>query len=506
MAITEARPEAATSGSPAIGYQRHPIWEWLTTTDHKKIGIMYLVNSYIFFGVAGLLAMFIRTELAEPGTQFFNEQQFNELFTMHGTTMIFLFVIPILAGFANYIVPLQIGALDMAFPRVNALSFWMLPLAGVILYSGYLVGGTACAGWTEYPPLSEQGCTGATSGGIGADLWIIALLLIGTSSILGAVNFITTIFNMRAPGMTMFRMPMFCWTMLVTSLLVLLASGGVRDGAARHGHRLRDPAGVLAQAAVRLQGLRVRHRRHRRARLQRLGPPHVRHRHGAAAVLQPDDLPHRGAHRGQVLQLDLDHVEGEAHLRHADAVRGGVPDDVPDRRRGRRVPGLPAGGLRPARHLLGDRPHPLRAVRRQRLRRVRGLLLLVPQVHRQEAERGARQAALLAPVHRVQPDLLPDAHPGAARHAAPCPGLPAAARLDRHQPAPDPGRLHHRRVHGALPGQHRAHHAAQDPRRGESLGRQHPGMGHDLAAAAAQLRQPARDPLRTTAVRPAPRR
>src|SRR6266496_4153564 len=175
MAITEARPEAATSGSPAIGYQRHPIWEWLTTTDHKKIGIMYLVNSYIFFGVAGLLAMFIRTELAEPGTQFFNEQQFNELFTMHGTTMIFLFVIPILAGFANYIVPLQIGALDMAFPRVNALSFWMLPLAGA-------------------------------------------------SSILGSVNFITTIFNMRAPGMTMFRMPMFCWTVLVTQLLVLLAT------------------------------------------------------------------------------------------------------------------------------------------------------------------------------------------------------------------------------------------------------------------------------------------
>src|SRR6266536_1262467 len=224
MAITEVRPEAAPSGSPAIGYQRHPIWEWLTTTDHKKIGIMYLVNSYIFFAVAGLLAMFIRTELAEPGTQFFNEQQYNELFTMHGTTMIFLFVIPILAGFANYIVPLQIGALDMAFPRVNALSFWMLPLGGVILYSGYLVGGSACAGWTEYPPLSEQGCTGPASGGIGADLWIVALLLIGTSSILGAVNFITTIFNMRAPGMTMFRMPMFCWTVLVTQLLVLLAT------------------------------------------------------------------------------------------------------------------------------------------------------------------------------------------------------------------------------------------------------------------------------------------
>ena len=133
MAITEARPESAASGSPAIGYQRHPIWEWLTTTDHKKIGIMYLVNSYFWFGVAGLLAVFIRAELAEPGTQFFGEERYNQLFTMHGTTMIFLFIIPILAGFGNYIVPLQIGALDMAFPRVNALSFWMLPLAGITL-------------------------------------------------------------------------------------------------------------------------------------------------------------------------------------------------------------------------------------------------------------------------------------------------------------------------------------------------------------------------------------
>ncbi len=225
MAITEARPEATPQGPPAISPQRHPIWEWLTTTDHKKIGIMYLVNSYIFFAVAGLLAEFMRTELAQPGTQYFDEMQFNQLFTMHGTTMIFLFIIPILAGFANYIVPLQIGALDMAFPRVNALSFWMLPLGGIILYSGYLAGGVACAGWTEYPPLSEQGCAGAAGGiGVGADLWVLGLLLVGTSSILGAVNFITTIFNMRAPGMTMFRLPMFCWTMLVTSLLVLLAT------------------------------------------------------------------------------------------------------------------------------------------------------------------------------------------------------------------------------------------------------------------------------------------
>jgi cytochrome c oxidase subunit 1 len=222
MAITEARPEAAADQAHGVSPRRHPIVVWLTTTDHKKIGIMYLVNSYFWFAVAGLLAVFIRAELAEPGTQFFGEERYNQLFTMHGTTMIFLFIIPILAGFGNYIVPLQIGALDMAFPRVNALSFWMLPLAGITLYSSYLLGGPADAGWTQYAPLSEG--VGAQGNSIGIDLWIVALLLVGTASILGAVNFITTIFNMRAPGMTMFRMPLFTWTILVTSLLVLLAT------------------------------------------------------------------------------------------------------------------------------------------------------------------------------------------------------------------------------------------------------------------------------------------
>jgi cytochrome c oxidase subunit 1 len=224
MAITEQRPGQHADATPAHGItpRRHPIAVWLTTTDHKKIGIMYLVNSFFWFGVAGLLAVFVRAELAQPGTQFFGEERYNQLFTMHGTTMIFLFVIPILAGFGNYIVPLQIGALDMAFPRVNALSFWMLPLAGITLYSSYLLGGPADAGWTQYAPLSEG--VGAQGNSIGIDLWIVALLLVGTASILGAVNFITTIFNMRAPGMTMFRMPLFTWTMLVTSLLVLLAT------------------------------------------------------------------------------------------------------------------------------------------------------------------------------------------------------------------------------------------------------------------------------------------
>src|SRR5918996_1364449 len=184
MAITEARPgqRADQAHGQPVSPRRHPIVVWLTTTDHKKIGIMYLVNSYFWFGVAGLLAVFVRAELAQPGTQFFGEERYNQLFTMHGTTMIFLFIIPILAGFGNYIVPLQIGPLDMAFPRVNALSFWMLPLAGLVLFSSYALGGPADAGWTQYTPLSEG--VGAQGNSIGTDLWIISLLLVGTASLL----------------------------------------------------------------------------------------------------------------------------------------------------------------------------------------------------------------------------------------------------------------------------------------------------------------------------------
>ncbi|HEU4571763.1 MAG TPA: cytochrome c oxidase subunit I, partial [Candidatus Limnocylindrales bacterium] len=186
----------------------------------KKIGILYLVNSFLFFFFAGLLALGVRAELAQPGIQFFQPNTYNELFTIHGSVMIFLFIIPILAGFGNYVVPLMIGAPDMAFPRINALSFWMLPLGGLMIAAGFLAGGgAAAAGWTSYSPLAQ-----AKYMGIGEDLWILGLVLVGTSSILGAVNFLVTIFKMRAPGMTMFRMPILVWTVLVTAVLVLMAT------------------------------------------------------------------------------------------------------------------------------------------------------------------------------------------------------------------------------------------------------------------------------------------
>jgi cytochrome c oxidase subunit 1 len=209
--------------TPAASTYRSALYDWVTTTDHKKIGVLYIVNSFIFFFLAGLMALGVRTELAVPGIQFVHDEGvYNQLFTMHGTVMIFLFIIPILAGVGNYVVPLQIGAPDMAFPRINALSFWLLPLGGILMFSGFFTGGAAAAGWTSYAPLSEDRPLGMQ--GPGQDLWLLGLVLIGTASILGAVNFLVTIFKMRAPGMTLFRMPILVWTVLVTSVLVLMAT------------------------------------------------------------------------------------------------------------------------------------------------------------------------------------------------------------------------------------------------------------------------------------------
>ena len=213
---------ATTVLHPAAPTYRSSLYDWVTTTDHKKIGVLYVINSFIFFFIGGILAMLVRSELAVPGLQFVTDRTYNELFTMHATLMIFLFVIPMLAGFGNYVVPLQIGAPDMAFPRINALSFWMLPLGGILIFLGFFTGGAAEAGWTAYSPLAQDRPLAST--GSGQDLWIVGLALVGTSSILGAVNFLVTIFKMRAPGMTLFRMSLLTWTVLVTSVLVLMAT------------------------------------------------------------------------------------------------------------------------------------------------------------------------------------------------------------------------------------------------------------------------------------------
>jgi cytochrome c oxidase subunit 1 len=193
---------------------------WLTTVDHKKLGILYLYTTFFFFLIGGIMALLVRVQLAEPQNKFLTPAQYNQIFTMHGTTMIFLWIIPVFAGFGNYIVPLMIGARDMAFPRINALSYWLIPLGGITMYAGFLFGGTGQAGWTGYVPLTER----QYSPQVGQDLWILGLHTLGLSSMLGGVNFLTTLHNMRAKGMTWFRLPLFCWAQEVTQALVVLAS------------------------------------------------------------------------------------------------------------------------------------------------------------------------------------------------------------------------------------------------------------------------------------------
>jgi len=205
-------PTPASRAAPAVS--------WFTTTDHKRIGLLYIVTTFAFFVIGGLLALAMRAELASPGRQFLSQQGYSELFTIHGTTMIFLFVAPFGFGLANYLIPLQIGAPDMAFPRLNALSYWLFLAGGLVIFSGFLsTNGAANAGWTAYAPLSEASRTP----GAGMDLWLAGLLLTSASGIMGAVNFLTTILLYRAPGMTMWRLPIFTWNMLVTAVLILMS-------------------------------------------------------------------------------------------------------------------------------------------------------------------------------------------------------------------------------------------------------------------------------------------
>ena len=222
------------------------VLKWMTTTDHKVIGNLYFITSFVWFLVGGVMALLIRAELYTEGLQIVdNAEQYNQLFTMHGTIMLLLFATPLFAAFANAIVPLQIGSPDVAFPRLNMFAYWLYLFGGLIAASGFLTpDGAASFGWFAYVPLSDV----VYSPGLGGDLWIFGLALGGFGTILGAVNFITTILTMRAPGMTMFRMPIFTWTVLITSILALLvfpvlAAALLALGADRQfGAAIYDPA------------------------------------------------------------------------------------------------------------------------------------------------------------------------------------------------------------------------------------------------------------------------
>jgi cytochrome c oxidase subunit I len=207
------------------------IGEWLMTTDHKKIGIMYMVTAFFFFLVGGTDALLIRTQLAQPDGKVLSPEVYNQVFTMHAVTMIFLFIMPMLTGLGNYVVPLMIGARDMAFPRLNAFGYWVVLFAGLFLTSSFLFGAAPNAGWFAYAPLTELSGPGTTScgnavvctPGPNTDFWALGILMLGISSIAASVNFVVTILKLRAPGMTINRMPLFTWMTLITAFLLLFA-------------------------------------------------------------------------------------------------------------------------------------------------------------------------------------------------------------------------------------------------------------------------------------------
>jgi len=225
--MTTTAPRPSVSELPAgvsnirVAKKGNVFVDWLTTTDHKKIGYLYLITSFVYFLIGGVMALVIRAQLFAPGLEIVaTKEQYNQLFTMHGTIMLLMFATPLFAGFVNVLMPLQIGAPDVAFPRLNALAYWFFNFGSLIAVAGFLTPqGAASFGWFAYTPLSSQ----TFSPGLGGNMWVFGLGLSGFGTILGAVNFITTIITMRVPGMTMWRMPIFTWNALVTSILVLLA-------------------------------------------------------------------------------------------------------------------------------------------------------------------------------------------------------------------------------------------------------------------------------------------
>jgi len=225
MTTTAPRPSVTETpqglSNATVARKGNVFVEWITTTDHKKIGYLYLITSFLYFLLGGVMALVIRAQLFAPGLEIVaTKEQYNQLFTMHGTIMLLMFATPLFAGFANVLMPLQIGSPDVAFPRLNALAYWFFSFGSLIAVAGFLTPqGAASFGWFAYTPLSSQ----TFSPGLGGNLWVFGLGLSGFGTIVGAVNFITTIITMRVPGMTMWRMPIFTWNTLVTSILVLLA-------------------------------------------------------------------------------------------------------------------------------------------------------------------------------------------------------------------------------------------------------------------------------------------
>ncbi len=507
------------------------ILKWMTSTDHKVIGLSYTVTSVVMLIIGGLFAEIIRAQLASPNGTVVSLAQYNELFTMHGSVMIYLFAGPFaFGGLANIIVPIQIGAPDMAFPRLNALSYWLYLMGSITMLMGFFTaGGAANFGWVAYAPLSNS----INTPGAGADLWIGGLLLTGFSAIFTGVNLTATIFYLRAPGMTMFRMPIFTWNMLVTAILILLAfpvltAGLIMLYCDRHfGTHIFSVAGggvpVLWQhifwfwghpevyiLALPFFGMATEiiavfskkpvfgYKSMVFATLS-IGALSLgvwaHHMFTTGVVLLPffsimSPLD-RGADGHQDLQLDRHHVARGVMVldRHVDGPR--LPVYVPHRGPHGRLPGQSPAGLLHPRHLLRRRALPLdrhgpRAGRDGRT------VLLGAEVHRVHAQREVRQDPVLVPLHRYAGLHLPAVHLGSRRHAASRRDLSALAAVENAQRLEhlrrDPGRHLHDRVR-----RQRRLQLEEVPGRRQPVGRPDPRVVHHLSSAAPQLLPPAPD-------------
>ena len=380
----------------------------MTTTDHKRIGIMYLVLTFVFFILGGTEALLMRLQLSQANNTLLDPKTYNELFTMHGTTMIFLFVVPIMAGFGNYFVPLMIGARDMAYPKLNALSFWLLVAGGLVFYGSIFFNPPEC-GWTCYPPLSSKAYL--PNGGV--DAWIFLIHLTGISSLVGAINFYATIANMRAPGMGWGRLPLFVWAILTYAILLILAlpviaaavtmlltdrhfgthffdaSNGGSPLLWQHlfwffGHPevyimvlpgfgiisevlpvfARKPIfgyKAIAAATVLIAFLGLLVWAHHM--FSTPSPTYV------LDLLHARLVPHRGADRREDLQLDRDAVARDDRVQDRAAVLRRLHRHVPHRRDHGHLPRRLPGRLAADRHLLRRRALPLRAHGRRGVRR-----------------------------------------------------------------------------------------------------------------------------------------
>ena len=450
---------AGRTEGTAPTWKQGAVTSWLTTVDHKRIGILYIVTSFLFFFAGGVMAILMRLQLAQADQHLIEKNSYNELFTIHGTTMIFLFAVPLFAGFANYLIPLMIGARDMAFPRLNALSYWLFLLGGLVVLASFLVeGGAANSGWTAYTPLSGSNY----SPSLGQDMWILGIHLTSLGSLAGAINFIVTIHNMRTRGMTWMRIPIFVWTIEAYSVLLVLALPTISAAATlllldrQAGTSFFEPAEggsqilwqhmfwffghpevyimVLPAMGMLSEVIPVFSRKpifgYKAVAFSTIGIAFasmlVWAHHmftvglptwllafflvSSFSVAVPD--------LDQALQLAGDAVARPSRPANAASLlsrvhralhhRGSLRDHagrLPDR--------LPGAGF-----LLPRRAPPLRALRRLRLRDLRGDVLLVPEDHGADVRRAAREGALLAAPDRLQHGLSAPALPRPHGHAA----------------------------------------------------------------------------------------